>query len=96
MKTDTVASNHGQAGSAQHRQSETWVPDMLTVRVPFLPEVGAALLAYAAERDSSPHAIVAEIVRAHLDTVAAIAAAVRGGAITVNQARSECGLAHLP
>jgi hypothetical protein len=56
-------SNHGQAGSAPHRQAETWVPDMLTVRVPFLPEVGAALLAYAAERNCSPHVIVAEIVR---------------------------------
>jgi hypothetical protein len=47
---------------------------MLTVRVPFLPEVGAALLAYAAERDSSPHAIVAEIVRAHLSAVVNTAA----------------------
>jgi hypothetical protein len=98
MSADIGASNHGQANSAQHRQPETWVPEMLTVRVPFLPEVGAALLAYAAERDSSPHAIVAEIVRAHLSTVviAPLVRAVRGGVTTVNQARSECGLAHLP
>ena len=73
-------SNHGQAGSAPHREPETWVPNMLTVRVPFLPEVGDALLAYAAERDSSPHANVADIVRAHLSAVAALAAAVRDGA----------------
>jgi hypothetical protein len=95
MSTDIGVSNHGQAGSAQHREPETWVPEMLTVRVPFLPEVGAALLAYAAERDSSPHAVIAEIVRAHL-SAAALARALCGGAITVNQARSECRLAHLP
>jgi phage FluMu protein Com len=64
MSTDR--SNHSQAGNAQHRQPETWVPEMLTVRVPFSPDVGAALIAYAAERDASPHAVVAEIVQAHL------------------------------
>jgi hypothetical protein len=69
---------------------------MLTVRVPFLPEVGAALLAYAAERNALPHAVVSEIVRAHLSTMRPLLRHVRGGALTVNEARTECALSPLP
>jgi hypothetical protein len=62
--SEKVFSNRRRAGSP-HKSTHTGLP-ALTVRVPFQPEVGAALIAYAAETNAPPHVVVAEIVRVHL------------------------------